>query len=201
MALGGFPALPWVRSSLGRKSEGRRVLGLLLTPRVPYSPLPPGILQKANFCFKNKDYNGACSPIFPSRQDSFLPCAPPLLLLTAAFLHFQRVKSLISLFSPIFIKAVVDFSGKLILEHPRTHPHSTQTLPMVPSSHLHFGVHCCCYKDNIFLGGRGEGKGNEVFFFLLLGFLLILPSVGGGRVLIAFCHATQHSVIQAKNFG
>lgn len=169
--------MPWVRSSLGRRSEGRRVLGLLLTPRVPYSPLPRGILQKANFCFKNKDQNGACSAIFPSGQGSFLPCAPSLLLLTAAFLHFQRVKSLVLLFSPIYH---LDFPGKLSLEHPRTRPHSTQTLPMVPLSHLPFGVHCCCYKDNFFLL-LGGVRGREARFFLLLGFLLILPSVGGAE--------------------
>lgn len=189
--------MPWVRSSLGRRSEGRRVLGLLLTPRVPYSPLPRGILQKANFCFKNKDQNGACSAIFPSGQGSFLPCAPSLLLPTAAFLHFQRVKSLVLLFSPIYH---LDFPGKLSLEHPRTRPHSTQTLPMVPLSHLPFGVHCCCYKDNFFLLlGGGEGKGSEVFSFV--GIPSHPSQCWGGRVLIAFCHATQHSVIQAKNFG
>lgn len=71
------------------------------------------------------------------------------------------------------------------------------TLTPIPSSilYLHLGL------VTIVIGGGRGGKGNEVFLFCCG-----IPShpfrCWGGRVLIAFfCHATQHSVIQAKNFG
>lgn len=126
----------------------------------------------------------------------------PLLLSSSVQQRFsiregRRKKSLILPFSPIYfiIKAVVDFPGKLSLEHRRTRTHFKQNLPVVPSSSLHFGVHYCCY-EYIFWGVRGR----EMRFYFVG-----IPShplqCWGGRVLIAFCHATQHSVIQAKNFG
>lgn len=106
----------------------------------------------------------------------------------------SSVHNLLWLLSPIFsiVKAVGSPPGSSARSIPgSTHPHTHPLLyPLSP-----FGVGHRCYW------GRGGGKGNEVFLFCCG-----IPShpfrCWGGRVLIAFfCHATQHSVIQAKNFG
>ena len=88
----------------------------------------------------------ALLPSHPDRVHAF-----PVLLLSSflqqpfSICEGSRKKSLILLFSPIHftIKAVVDFPGKLSLEHPRTRACFRQSLPVVPSSSLHFGVRYC----------------------------------------------------------
>lgn len=172
VALGGFPALPWVRSSLGRRSEGRRVLGLLLTPRVPCSPLPRGILQKANFSFRNKDQDGACSPIFPS-----LCSSPPPHSSIPAFPKGE--KPAFALLSHFSLKLLWISLGNSAWSIPEPVPTPPKRSPSCPISLLGFIAVVTKTIFFCFLGGN-EGKGNEVFF-LLLGFLLILPSVGGAE--------------------
>lgn len=93
---------------------------------------------------------------------------------------------------------------KLSLGHPSIHT------PSHPSLLSPFGFITLVNKIHFIMGLKGERKQSFSFW---LGFLLILDSFssfpmllcgGGGRgvrVLLAFCHAAQHRVIQAKNFG
>lgn len=122
-------------------------------------------------------------PSFTSRQGFCLSCAPllrsqPALAFVSYFLYCESCR-----ISPQEAQPGASWD-----------PH---TLTPIPSSilYLHLGL------VTIVTGGGRGGKGNEVFLFCCG-----IPShpfrCWGGRVLIAFfCHATQHSVIQAKNFG
>lgn len=157
-------------------------MGLLLTPRVPYSPpLPQGSLQKANFGFKNKDQNGVCSPIaHPDRVHSFpSPCSfsPPPHGSIPPFPKGEKPD--VAFLSHLSLKLLWISLGNSAWSIPEPVPTPPKLSPWSPRLISILGFIAVVTKTIFFFFGGGEGKGNEVS--LLLGFLLILPSVGGAE--------------------